>query len=226
MTTTAWARQAVKHRRPLAKAGVAVLTVACLAGWVGIHVVAGFVVGSTAFDPLKVAATTCAGAPDATAGVLRNVGTIAAVGASMGVTQPGQIIAVATTLVEAGGLNLASRAVPESVFYPNDGVAAGDHDSVGLFQQRASWGTVQQRMTPTYSATKFYERLLSFDWQSMDPGAAAQKVQVSAFPGRYATKMAEAATLLGAAPAVQPCATAETVLLDGKPGTYSLGAIV
>ncbi|WP_018024366.1 tape measure protein [Corynebacterium ulceribovis] len=108
-------------------------------------------------------------------------------------------IGVATALVESGNpLKMyANRAVPESLKYRHDAVGS-DHDSVGLFQQRdnGAWGTVKQRMTPYDSAGMFFNKLKSFDYRSMDPGAAAQKVQVSAFPGRYATQMATAQQLL------------------------------
>ena len=63
-----------------------------------------------------------------------------------------------------------------------------DHDSVGLFQQRPSmgWGTVQEIMTPSKSASVFYSRLKDVQgWESMSPGRAAQSVQRSATPTAY-----------------------------------------
>lgn len=70
----------------------------------------------------------------------------------------------------------------------------GDRDSLGLFQQRPSqgWGTPQQVMDPTYAARKFFEGLSGINWQGMDPGAAAQAVQRSAYPDRYGQRWAEA----------------------------------
>ncbi|MFJ3481690.1 NlpC/P60 family protein [Streptomyces microflavus] len=73
----------------------------------------------------------------------------------------------------------------------------GHADSIGLFQQRPSqgWGTKEQIMNPKYSATMFFmgdkdgsPRGLTDvkGWESMDMGAAAQKVQVSAHPDLYA----------------------------------------
>lgn len=65
-------------------------------------------------------------------------------------------------------------------------VPYGDRDSVGLFQQRSTWGTTAQRMDPTTSAQLFYARLKKVpNWDTIDPGAAAQAVQVSAYPDRY-----------------------------------------
>ncbi len=107
-------------------------------------------------------------------------------------------IALATALVESGDpmLMYANNAVPESLQYRHDAVGS-DHDSVGLFQQRdnGAWGTVAQRMNPYDSAVMFYRELSKFDWQSMQPGDAAQKVQRSAFPDRYATKLDKAGNL-------------------------------
>ena len=108
-------------------------------------------------------------------------------------------IGIATALVESGDpLKMwANRAVPESLNYRHDAIGS-DYDSVGLFQQRdnGAWGTVKQRMTPYDSAGMFFDKLKSFDYRSMDPGAAAQKVQVSAFPSRYGQQMGNAESLL------------------------------
>ena len=54
-------------------------------------------------------------------------------------------------------------------------------------------------MTPYDSAGMFFNKLKSFDYRSMDPGAAAQKVQVSAFPSRYGQQMGAAEKLLASA---------------------------
>ncbi|MGP9758852.1 phage tail tape measure protein [Corynebacterium sp. AOP12-C2-36] len=118
-----------------------------------------------------------------------------------GLPASGAKIGVATALVEAGDpLQMwANHAVPESLNFPHDAVGS-DHDSVGLFQQRdnGAWGTVAQRMDPYDSAGMFFDEMLRKfpNWQSMDPGAVAQGVQVSAFPDRYATKMGRAETLV------------------------------
>lgn len=109
-------------------------------------------------------------------------------------------IGLMTALVESGDpmKMYANNRVPESLKYRHDAVGS-DHDSVGLFQQRdnGAWGTVAQRMDPYESAKLFYRELSKFDWQSMEPGDAAQKVQRSAFPDRYAAKMDRAGQLYG-----------------------------
>lgn len=123
---------------------------------------------------------------------------IIAEGESRGVPPFGQAVGIAVALQESGMRNLASQAVPESLNYPHDGVAAGDHDSVGMMQQRANWGTVEQRMDPVTSIGYFYEGGTAADgysehglldipgWQNMSLAEAAQAVQVSAFPEAYA----------------------------------------
>ena len=99
---------------------------------------------------------------------------------------------IATALVETNLTMYANNAVPESLKYPHDAVGS-DHDSVGLFQQRqAGWGTLAQRMNPRASAGLFFNKMMTFNWRAMDPGAACQRVQVSAFPGRYSQRMGEA----------------------------------
>lgn len=158
-------------------------------------------------NPLEAVPAQCASANTDAPAKSRNAATVANTGAALGVARPGLVIGIAVTLVEAGGLNLASQAVPESLSYPNDGVAPGDHDSVGIFQQRASWGSVEQRMNVQYAATKFFERLKALNppWDTRDPGAAGQAVQISAFPDRYATKMVEAEALLAGGVTLVPC---------------------
>ncbi|NUT36366.1 MAG: hypothetical protein HOV79_25195 [Hamadaea sp.] len=131
---------------------------------------------------------------------MNNAQTIVQVGQNMKLPQRGLLVAIMTAMQESDLYNLASDAVPESFDYPHQG-ASVDHDSVGLFQQRASmgWGTVKQIMTPTYSARKFYEGLLEVSgWQNMELTLAAQAVQVSAYPYAYAKHEARARTILAA----------------------------
>lgn len=90
-------------------------------------------------------------------------------------------IALMVALTESSMLMYANKNIPESLKYPHDAIGS-DHDSLGLFQQRASWGSVKQRMDATYSAGAFYTALRRVtNRDSLDPWIAAQKVQVSAF---------------------------------------------
>ncbi|OFN80040.1 tape measure domain-containing protein [Corynebacterium sp. HMSC070E08] len=114
-------------------------------------------------------------------------------GRRRGITDTGIKIALATALVESGMKMYANPADPASMQMPHDAVGY-DHDSVGLFQQRnnGAWGTTADRMDPAKSAGMFYDQLVKADYNTGDPGAHAQRVQVSAFPGRYAQRMDEA----------------------------------
>lgn len=107
------------------------------------------------------------------------------------------VIAVATALQESRLRNLASQALPESLTYPHDDVAGGDHDSVGLFQQRAGWGTVQQRMTPAFAVGAFLDALNQVQgWEAMPLTRVAQAVQVSGHPDAYAQWEAQAQAIV------------------------------
>lgn len=131
---------------------------------------------------------------------LTHAATIITVGGQTnGVGRPGVVIALMAALTESSLRMLANTgAYPESADYPNDGNGS-DHDSLGLFQMRpqAGWGTVAELMDPTYQVRAFYggptgpnhpspRGLLDIPgWQQMDPGSAAQAVEVSAYPDRY-----------------------------------------
>lgn len=125
---------------------------------------------------------------------------VTAGGRIRGVGEDGVVIALMAALTESSLRMLANiGAYPESGDYPNDG-DGGDHDSLGLFQMRPStgWGSVPQLMDPEYQARAFFggptgpnhrspRGLLDIPgWQQLPKGAAAQEVEVSAYPDRYA----------------------------------------
>lgn len=117
------------------------------------------------------------GATLATAGYgpqeLTHAATIVAVGGRMHVPEHGWVVAITTALTESRLRNLDY----------------GDRDSLGLFQQRPSmgWGTPDRIMDPSYSSEQFYRHLLAIpNWQSIPVAEAAQLVQRSGFPDRYA----------------------------------------
>lgn len=125
---------------------------------------------------------------------MQNAATIIAVGRQLNVPPRGWAVAIATARQESGLLSLASLAEMDSLNYPHDGTAAGDHDSVGIFQQRDAWGPTAARMDVATSAKMFYtggnagqRGLLDVPgWQTMSIAEAAQSVQASAFPSAYA----------------------------------------
>lgn len=68
-------------------------------------------------------------------------------------------------------------------------VPYGDRDSLGLFQQRPSqgWGSPRQLLDPVYASANFYSHLVAVPrWRQLPLTVAAQTVQRSAFPNRYA----------------------------------------
>lgn len=81
----------------------------------------------------------------------------------------------------------------------------GDRDSVGLFQQRAAWGSFADRTTPRKSATMFYTGghggqpgLVSIGgWEGLPLTVAADKVQRSGLPNAYADWAGLAGDLVG-----------------------------
>jgi hypothetical protein len=84
----------------------------------------------------------------------------------------------------------ANNAVPESLKYPHDRVGS-DHDSIGLFQQRASiFKDIKCDMDAGCSASQFYTQMKKVQgWQNMAVGTLSQKVQRSAYPDRYAKQV-------------------------------------
>ena len=108
----------------------------------------------------------------------RNAQTIIEMGRRADVPEYGWIVALATALQESTLHNLSY----------------GDRDSVGLFQQRAAWGSTEERMNPETSSTMFYTGgrqgqpglLDTAGWEDMTVTDAAQAVQRSAYPNAYA----------------------------------------
>nr|8B2H_A Chain A, SH3b domain-containing protein [Thermothielavioides terrestris] len=110
-----------------------------------------------------------------------------------GVGRHGCEAGIATALVESNILIYANKAVPASLKYPHDAVGS-DHDSVGIFQQRAKYyPNIAADMDPARSAAQFFAKMKGIKgWQSMAVGTLCQKVQGSAYPDRYAKRVSEA----------------------------------
>ena len=120
----------------------------------------------------------------------KNAATIISVGKKLKIPERGWLVAIMTSLVEAELRNLPH----------------GDADSQGLFQQRPSsgWGTAAQVTDPVYASTAFYGKLAGQGsskppgllqikgWEAMEPGTAAQKVQISALPDAYQAREQQA----------------------------------
>jgi GH25 family lysozyme M1 (1,4-beta-N-acetylmuramidase) len=95
------------------------------------------------------------------------------------------VIAVTTAIVESTLLNINREL---------------DHDSLGLFQQRASWGSREQRLNPTWATNAFIDAMLrkypSSSWMPLPIGRVCQRVQVSAYPERYQLEVADARAIV------------------------------
>jgi hypothetical protein len=129
---------------------------------------------------------------------MNNAKAIVDAGKALNLSKRAYVLAIACSLQESRLLNLASSALPSSFLYSNEG-AGSDHDSIGLFQQRPNWGSVQNLMTPSYAATLFYNALQRISgWQNMALTDAVQAVQISAFPDAYAQHETQATTIVDA----------------------------
>lgn len=123
----------------------------------------------------------------------RNAAIIVAASFRAGLPQQAAVIALATAYQESGLRNLDY----------------GDRDSLGLFQQRPSygWGTEEEIMDPWYSSGRFYEELVKFDnWENRDITEMAQAVQRSGFPDAYRKHEENAIALAGALRGTRPAA--------------------
>ncbi len=173
-----------------AGAGVAVAAVAAFCALVMLLVLLGAVGNAPGGGPGQ-AGVVCAppgGRPGDPVGgfvndQLANAAAIVQAGRELGAPVRAQVIAVATAMQESTLRNLPH----------------GDRDSVGLFQQRTSWGSMAVRMDPKASARLFYTRLLALPaWAALPLTVAAQRVQVSAFPDAYGKWEARANQVVGA----------------------------
>ncbi|GAY13158.1 C40 family peptidase [Pseudonocardia sp. N23] len=112
-----------------------------------------------------------------------NAQTIVQVAVSRQLPRRAAVVAVSTAIVESALRNMSH----------------GHADSLGLFQQRPSqgWGPPETVLNPALAAAAFFDRLtLVPGWATMAPGVAAQTVQRSAFPHRYAPAERAAAALV------------------------------
>jgi len=72
-------------------------------------------------------------------------------------------------------------------------------DSRGLFQQRNSWGTLAERMSPATAAGLFFQRLRALPgWETLAPTTAASRVQINANPNHYTPFFAPASEVVAA----------------------------
>jgi hypothetical protein len=123
---------------------------------------------------------------------LANAALIVQAGKQMRLPAHAWVVAVATAMQESSLHDIAY------------GDEAGP-DSLGVFQQRTSWGPAPDRLDPYKSAKIFYAHLIAIPgWDTLPLTAAAQGVQRSQFPDAYAERE-PAADQVVAAVADIPC---------------------
>ncbi len=118
---------------------------------------------------------------DLNASQLANAAVIVTIGQQLGIPERGWIVGIATAMQES---KMDNTLTP----------AQSDRDSAGMFQQRAPWGPLTDRMDAAASTRMFYTGgqggqpgLLDYpDWPTWPVTVAAQRVQVSGFPTAYA----------------------------------------
>jgi TP901 family phage tail tape measure protein len=120
-----------------------------------------------------------AGAPDTRTEKQKNIDIVVAEGKRRGETEAEIKSAVMAMLDESNGENLDH---------------GSDGDNAGIFSQRPSWGTKEQRMDPVYATNAYYDAANKVDQEGLTPAQLAQAVQKSgtADGSNYAEKEAEA----------------------------------
>lgn len=139
---------------------------------------------------------------------LANAAAIIQTGSALGMGVRDQTIAVMTAMGES-----ALRVL-------DHGDTAGP-DSRGLFQQRdnGTWGTLEERMDPTASATSFYRALATVnDRDALVPTLAAHRVQTNQDPFHYEPHWPAAVHVVNALSGTGPDSGADFELVSDTVG--------
>lgn len=121
----------------------------------------------------------------------------------------GAQVGVMTAMEES---TLQNIAYGDNAMNPNGMVA----DSIGLFQQQSSWGSVDERMDPATSAALFFARLATLPgWEGLAPEDAAHAIQVNDRADRYAEHWEDAVAVVAALTGGASCATSGTLTAEG-----------
>lgn len=184
------------------------------------------VTGTTWYDPnAGVCAIVNGQQIDLNATQEANANIVIGIAKTLNLGQRGALIGLMTGLTESSLTNEANdgsykdsdedysgtRLKELSEAQPHDAVG-NDHDSVGIMQQRVTGGwaglgssysnlgnpeVYARLMNPAFASAAFYKALMGVtNWQGLDPGAAAQAVQGSAYPTRYNDHRAAAQSLM------------------------------
>lgn len=234
----AGATAAVTAIASAAASPVAGKVVGALAGSKGGQKVIAVIAGITAAALLAVvvlvatvvqAASMVVNAGEATVQSDTNTGQCASLGTAAALTAEQQANATAViTAVTARGLGTSDAAIAIMTALTESGLHNVDHgdvagpDSRGLFQQRDSWGTLEQRMDPATATGFFLDRMTSPALKvyrtdnlvnaspesrgGVQPWLVAQSVQISAFAtgsnyqAQYVRAVSIVTSMMGSAP--------------------------
>ncbi|ALD13725.1 M23 family metallopeptidase [Clavibacter capsici] len=139
---------------------------------------------------------------------LDNAAAIMDAAAGLGLSRQAQVLGVMAAMGESSLRNISYG---DGARNPDGSIA----DSIGLFQQQSSWGTVQERLDPPTSAKLFLTRLQTVKgWESLEPTLAIHEVQINKDPYHYRRfqqpaedVVAQLSGAAAAAPAASPAAT-------------------
>ncbi|MEV0622054.1 VCBS repeat-containing protein [Nonomuraea sp. NPDC050404] len=129
-----------------------------------------------------------------------------------GMPKHAAVIAVTTTIVETNIENVSEMV---------------DHDSLGLFQQRASWGSDKNRLDPIWATNAFLGTMVRIypnnSWMDEPVGEVCQAVQVSAHPGLYQPQASDGQKIVDALWAGQPTLHGADFDGDGVSDIFAAG---
>ena len=244
-----WAILAVLGASPVLVMFIVPLVLILIIG-ISVSVVSGVVAGMSGSNEVQGGDDGCYGGGTPTTQTQReHVRSMIGVAKTMGISERGMIIATMVMLQESGIQNIANDGethggedgaesdwpapgrgywldtAAKSMDYPHDkwgnAEAATDHDSVGLYQQRASmgWGdsgsstakddpdaAIKRLLDPRWTSQAFFGGNQSppanaglqdvSGWEDMELTVAAQEVQGSKYPSAYAPHESKARQLV------------------------------
>ncbi|MFD1722423.1 hypothetical protein [Amnibacterium endophyticum] len=151
---------------------------------------------------------------------LVNAALIVGAAAKLGMGGDAQLLGVQTAIGESTLRNLDHG---DGAINPDGSVA----DSLGLFQQQSSWGTVDQRRDPGTAATLFFTRLaMVSSWQQMVPTLAINRVQGNQDPDYYSRFRDQATAVVHYLATLSPTATASSTAAAASPSPTAATAAV
>jgi hypothetical protein len=125
---------------------------------------------------------------------------------ALGLGGDGQLLGVQTAIGESSLVNVDHG---DGAINPNGTIA----DSLGLFQQQSSWGTVTQRRDPQAAARLFFIRLQAVPgWRQMVPTLAINTVQGNQDPDYYARFQSQAVAVVTYLASLSPTAASPSII--------------